>query len=155
MVRDEFEIPRRVVVRQEAHSPAPFASLPSCPTCLSPPPRNHPSPYLVVSLMKIITIPITLVAAAALSMPLTAQPRLPVLEELDGDKVSKLLEPDAIPAIDDPMLVAVDEAIFMADAEPVIGIVVNGEARAYSVWHLDYHEIVNDRIEGSAIAVTW
>lgn len=91
----------------------------------------------------------------ASTINVAAQPRLPRLEELDGDKVSKLLEPDAIPAIDEPVLVKASEAIFMADTEPVIGLVLNGEARAYSVWHLDYHEIVNDRIEGSAIAVTW
>ena len=30
-----------------------------------------------------------------------------------------------------------------------------GQARAYSAWHLDHHEIVNDRIGKTAIAVTW
>jgi hypothetical protein len=31
----------------------------------------------------------------------------------------------------------------------------NGEARAYSLWQLDAHEIVNDVIRGSAIEATW
>jgi hypothetical protein len=95
------------------------------------------------------------IAFAASAAPVSAQPRLPRLDKLEGDKVAKLLEPDAIPAIDDPVLVPASEATFMADTEPVIGLVLGGEARAYSVWHLDGHEIVNDRIKGSAIAVTW
>ena len=95
-----------------------------------------------------------LVAAIMTAGTLGAQ-TLPKLDELEGDKVTRLLAPDAIPAIDDPEFVKADEAIFMADREPVIGVIVNGQARAYSTWHLDYHEIVNDRIEGSAIAVTW
>ena len=39
--------------------------------------------------------------------------------------------------------------------EPVLGVVVNGEARAYSMWHLDAHEIVNDVLGGVPIAATW
>ncbi len=94
-------------------------------------------------------------AAALLTTSVLGAQQLPKLHEIDGDKVSKLLKPDAIPAIDDPELVTVEEATFMADSEPVIGVIISGQARAYSTWHLDYHEIVNDRIEGTAIAVTW
>jgi hypothetical protein len=43
----------------------------------------------------------------------------------------------------------------MRPKEPVLGVVVDGEARAYSLWQLDAHEIVNDEIAGSAIAATW
>ena len=43
----------------------------------------------------------------------------------------------------------------MKDSEPVLGVVLNGEARAYSLWHLDAHEIVNDTLAGTAIAATW
>jgi hypothetical protein len=34
-------------------------------------------------------------------------------------------------------------------------LIVGGEARAYSLWQLDAHEIVNDEVAGTAIAVTW
>ena len=44
---------------------------------------------------------------------------------------------------------------FMRDEELVIGIAAGGEAKAYSTELLDSHEIVNDRMGGSAIAVTW
>jgi hypothetical protein len=39
--------------------------------------------------------------------------------------------------------------------EPVIGVVLGGEARAYPTWQLNAHEIVNDRIGNRSIAVTW
>ena len=43
----------------------------------------------------------------------------------------------------------------MSDDEPVLGVVVGRDARAYSLWHLDRHEIVNDTIGKLPIAVTW
>ena len=43
----------------------------------------------------------------------------------------------------------------MSPHEPVIGIMVDGDARAYSTWHLDAHEIVNDTISSTPLAVTW
>jgi len=43
----------------------------------------------------------------------------------------------------------------MAPDEPVLGVSLDGEAKAYSLWQLDSHEIVNDSLAGTAIAVTW
>jgi hypothetical protein len=43
----------------------------------------------------------------------------------------------------------------MRDDEPVVGIIANGVAKAYSTWHLDHHEIVNDTVAGRPVAVTW
>ncbi|MPY87276.1 MAG: DUF3179 domain-containing protein [Luteitalea sp.] len=63
---------------------------------------------------------------------------------------------DAIRAIDDPEFESVEEADRrMADEEIVIGLVGEREQRAYSTWHLDRHEIVNDLFEGQPLAVTW
>jgi Protein of unknown function (DUF3179) len=75
----------------------------------------------------------------------------------DGTMVS-VLAPDAIPALSQPVFVSRQEADkWMADEEPVLGLVdpVTGQAKAYSLWHLERHEIVNDRIGGKPIAVTW
>lgn len=80
---------------------------------------------------------------------------LPQVAELEGDKVYSLIQPDRIPAIDEPLLVAAATADFMADDELVLGVVLGGVAKAYSLWHLDRHEIVNDRLGGEAIAATW
>ena len=43
----------------------------------------------------------------------------------------------------------------MALDEMVIGLEMEDEARAYSVPLLSTHEIVNDRLRGRTIAVTW
>jgi len=73
-----------------------------------------------------------------------------------GDDVYQVLPVGAIPAIDDPEFVRGSEADEqMATDEPVLGVIVGGEARAYSLWQLDAHEIVNDEIRGTAIAATW
>jgi hypothetical protein len=62
---------------------------------------------------------------------------------------------DQIPSIDDPIFVPVSEAEGLGPQEPVIGLVVNGEARAYPLRILTWHEIVNDRIGGVPVAVTY
>jgi hypothetical protein len=78
------------------------------------------------------------------------------MEKVKGKPMYTVLPFDAIPSIDAPVLVdAADGDRFMSAQEMVIGIVDGGEARAYSAWHLDRHEIVNDVINGVPIAVTW
>jgi hypothetical protein len=48
-----------------------------------------------------------------------------------------------------------DKADYMMAGEPVLGIEVNGDARAYPLRILEWHEIVNDQIGGTAIALTY
>ena len=62
---------------------------------------------------------------------------------------------DGIPSIDDPRFVGLDEYEDLVDTEPVIGLVVNGEAKAYPIRVLTWHEIVNDTIGGTPVAVTY
>ena len=67
-----------------------------------------------------------------------------------------LLPPDAIPAIDYPKFYSAVEADQEYDPdELVMGVVINGESKAYSTPLLDGHEIVNDALGGRKIAVTW
>ena len=77
--------------------------------------------------------------------------------EVDGAMVYNVLPVDAIPAILKPTFVSGKKADrIMRDDEQVIGIVgPKGTAVAYSTWHLDGHEIVNDVVDGMALAVTW
>ena len=51
---------------------------------------------------------------------------------------------DGIPAIDNPAFVALSEITHIADTEPVIGVSLNGDMRAYPLQILMWHEIVND-----------
>jgi hypothetical protein len=63
---------------------------------------------------------------------------------------------DGIPAIDRPSLVSVAEADrWLEDREPVAVIAVGGEARAYPLQILIWHEIVNDEVGGLPVSVTY
>lgn len=63
---------------------------------------------------------------------------------------------DGIPSIDNPQFESIAAAqAKMAGTEPVIGLVVNGEARAYPLRILTWHEIVNDTVGGVPVAVTY
>jgi hypothetical protein len=63
---------------------------------------------------------------------------------------------DGIPAIDNPQYVSVEEADkWLQSQEPVILLVVGGEARAYPLQILMWHEIVNDVVAGEPVTVTF
>ncbi len=96
-------------------------------------------------------------SAACQQQSVDAQPQseLPRVSEIENDRVHTLLAPDAIPSIDEPRFVPASEAKFMDDDEPVVGVVIGDVAKAYSTWHLDHHEIVNDTIASQPLAVTW
>ncbi len=93
----------------------------------------------------------------AVTMPAAAQrPEPEVHGTFDGELMYTVLPPNAIPAITAPEFVSGDEAEQqMLPGEPVLGVVLGGESRAYSAWQLDAHEIVNDVVGETAIAVTW
>jgi hypothetical protein len=64
--------------------------------------------------------------------------------------------PDGIPPIDHPRYVSIAAAArFLAPAEPVIAVAIDGRARAYPIQILIWHEIVNDMLAGVPIAVTY
>lgn len=63
--------------------------------------------------------------------------------------------PDGIPALDAPRFIPVEGVTDLADDEPVLSLEVDGEARAYPVRILIWHEIVNDTIAGVPVAVTY
>jgi hypothetical protein len=70
--------------------------------------------------------------------------------------VIRVLSKDAIRAIDSPLFESAERAAaFMRDEELVIGVTDGKQAKAYSTWLLDNHEIVNDVIGSTPIAVTW
>jgi hypothetical protein len=63
---------------------------------------------------------------------------------------------DTIPAILDPIFVGREEARhWMEDDEPVLGLEIGNDARAYPLNILSWHEIVNDTVGGVPVAVTW
>jgi len=62
---------------------------------------------------------------------------------------------DGIPSIDNPKFVPVSESQFVPDTTFVIGLDINGEKRAYPLFIMVWHEIVNDSIGGVPVAVTY
>jgi hypothetical protein len=62
---------------------------------------------------------------------------------------------DGIPAIDRPHFTRAEEVDWLEEREPVIVVEVGGETRAYPIQILMWHEIVNDRIGDTPIAVTF
>lgn len=61
---------------------------------------------------------------------------------------------DAKLALVRPTLVPADEANLAAGVR-VIGVSVNGESRAYPLYLLNNHQIVNDHVGGQPIAASW
>ena len=76
-----------------------------------------------------------------------------VADELP-EGVEQILPRGQIAAVFEPEFVAADEAEISDDAW-VLGVVVGGEARAYSLNLLNRHEVVNDRSGGTAFAAVW
>ena len=62
---------------------------------------------------------------------------------------------DGIPSIDNPVFANVQGSQFMSDSDTVIGVEINGEAKAYPSFILVWHEIVNDNVGGTPVAVTY
>jgi len=62
---------------------------------------------------------------------------------------------DGIPAIDSPKFKPVGEERLIAAQEAVIGLTINGDARAYPIRILIWHEIVNDTVGGVPVAITY
>ena len=73
---------------------------------------------------------------------------------IEGDPLIRLLPAEGIPAIDEPTMVPAADSR-LRDSDPVIGVALDGEARAYPTWVLDGHEIVNDSLGKRPIAATW
>lgn len=62
---------------------------------------------------------------------------------------------DGIPSIDDPVFISQDKVDWLAEAEPVIALEIDGDARAYPIQVITWHEIVNDEVGGQPVVVTF
>ncbi len=62
---------------------------------------------------------------------------------------------DGIPAILRPRFVPASRASFLASEDRVLGLLAATEAKAYPIKILNWHEIVNDTIEGRPVLVTY
>lgn len=74
------------------------------------------------------------------------------LNEISGGGPPK----DGIPALNMPKFVPAGLANkFLSDKDRVLGVSIAGVAKAYPIRILNWHEIVNDNVNGHPITVTW
>ena len=62
---------------------------------------------------------------------------------------------DGIPSIDKPEFLTADKAGYLKDDDRILGVYHSGEARAYPIRILNWHEIVNDKFKDKAVAITY
>jgi len=96
-----------------------------------------------------------LASAFLLLTPLVAAQE--IFSEADFDKNARQVVPrDAFPVLNNPeMTPAAKAGGKVLDEEPVIGVVLNGEAKAYPISVMGSHELANDTCGGKPIAVSW
>ena len=62
---------------------------------------------------------------------------------------------DGIPALSNPEMVTATQVTYLQPADRIVGVVLHGEARAYPIAILNWHEIANDEINGQRFSVTY
>lgn len=62
---------------------------------------------------------------------------------------------DGIPAIDKPVFIAARQADYLHNEDMVLGLAINGIAKAYPIKILNYHEIVNDFFLKQAVVISY
>ena len=105
----------------------------------------------------VLIILIHLVVGCASLSPPAATPTVPQPQRQLADKEyywEQRLQRDDIRPIYEPTFVAASEANYQDD-ELVIGVALNGEAKAYPIGPLNGREMVNDTLGGIPILVTW
>ena len=75
-------------------------------------------------------------------------------DPLQQGEIATILEPDAIEAVDHPSFVGAGNT-GVHDNARVIGVTLGGEAHAFPIAYMSRVEIVNDRLGGGNIAITW
>jgi hypothetical protein len=85
-----------------------------------------------------------------------ARPKLPEAPPPPGLPIVDWGQRDFFPIIRNPVYVtAGDGDNLLLDTEPVLGVVIGKEARAYSTNQLNRHEMVTDEIAGMPVLVTY
>jgi hypothetical protein len=62
---------------------------------------------------------------------------------------------DGIPALIDPELIAPEEADYLFPDDEVFGVEINGDARAYPLRILNWHEMFNDVVGGVPVSLAY
>ncbi|MYH76915.1 MAG: DUF3179 domain-containing protein [Acidimicrobiaceae bacterium] len=63
--------------------------------------------------------------------------------------------PDGIPPLEDPAFEPAGEVDWLAGVEPVLALEINGDARAYPLRIMTWHELVNGAVGGVPVTVSY
>ena len=85
-----------------------------------------------------------------MTAPLLPEPLVSPLDVLSGGP-----PPDGIPSIDVPEFERATDIGILQPQEAVVTLTLNGDARAYPVQVLLWHEIVNDTVGGEPVTITY
>ena len=123
--------------------------------------RRGPAPFLTV-VRAFRTAPVAgLAAALALASCAGVRDRIharpgPASTTFDQAEMVDVLAPDVIRAVDDPAFsTAAVAAEWLGEDQPVVVLTSGGESRAYPLLILTWHEIVNDTVAQTPVAVTY
>ncbi|MCK5279584.1 MAG: DUF3179 domain-containing protein, partial [Cyclobacteriaceae bacterium] len=75
---------------------------------------------------------------------------IPLNEVLDGGPGK-----DGIPALENPENKGINQITFLSDNDLVVGFQFGDQVRAYPHKILDWHEIINDELNGKKVAITY
>lgn len=91
------------------------------------------------------------------SSPVTAKNGFDLSDTLVPEKEIRKGGPpkDGIPALFYPAHIAANEADYLTDDDRVMGFAFRGEARAYPIKMLNWHEVVNDKLGAQHYVVTY
>ena len=62
---------------------------------------------------------------------------------------------DGIPAIHKPVFINASQAGYLSDSDRILGVQFEGQAKAYPIRILNWHEVVNDKINESDFSITY
>ncbi len=92
---------------------------------------------------------------AVTRLPAVVPSLVPRADPIRADEIVTVIPQDAKTALMGPAHLPAAEASDIQPSEEVIGVVINGDARAFPLATLNVHEIVDDVIGGQPVAVTW
>ncbi len=114
--------------------------------------RNQKKPIFYT---KILVITSLLILTVSLITMAKAEDCLVPCDEIVGGGPP----PDGIPAVENPSFLEITEfeTEYTGDLDSlyVLGVVINGEARAYPRDMLNWHEIINDEFNGEHVCITF
>ena len=127
---------------------SPTAPTTAKPTAVASTATQQQPPPSATATPQPTSTPEPVIAANVITVPPSSLP------EIDLSQMYQLLGIDTIAPIYDPQFVPASRAN-IGDLDLVLGVEINGEAKAYPIAPLIRREMVNDVVGGVPILVTW